>query len=87
MTENDDIDLADYVSPGPKETINLGMIVPTKRYEELLAAEATGRAAVQTAAAWDATLSEYCDGPERDALRAALATDTARAWLKNGGQG
>jgi hypothetical protein len=24
-------------------------------------------------AAWDATLSEYCDGPERDAVRALLA--------------
>jgi hypothetical protein len=22
---------------------------------------------------WDATLSEFCDGPERDAVRAALA--------------
>ncbi|MGE0544095.1 MAG: hypothetical protein AB7R89_28350 [Dehalococcoidia bacterium] len=36
----DDIDLADYVSPGPQATINLGMLLSKLRYEELLDAEA-----------------------------------------------
>jgi hypothetical protein len=27
----------------------------------------------EAVATWDATLSEYCDGPERDAVRALLA--------------
>lgn len=36
------------------------------------AAEADRDQLVAAVRAWDATLSEYCDGPERDAVRASL---------------
>lgn len=34
---------------------------------------------VKAAEAWDANLSEYCDGPERDALRNAIPAAQAYA--------
>ena len=46
---------------------------PTEPDKPAYAALADLEALANAIAAWDATLSEYCDGPERDAVRAALA--------------
>jgi hypothetical protein len=36
----------------------------------------------EAARAFEASLSEYCDGPERDALRAALARPETREGVR-----
>jgi hypothetical protein len=57
----------------------------TRVVEQLAVAREREQRLREAVIAWDNSLSSYCDGPERDAVRAALVDDPAAATLAEPG--